>query len=101
VGAVKRGSKQTTLPGSAAPDSLGSVDSLLGIPAGLALSSAAGLRVFVPLMLTSAAARFGYIALSLLGLLAPILGLAAVVVLLTALVPRLTRVRGRHRTRAA
>jgi len=52
------------LPGPAAPDSLGSVDSLLGIPAGLALSTAAGLRVFVPLLLTSAAARFGYITLA-------------------------------------
>jgi hypothetical protein len=31
---------------------------------GLALSTAAGLRIFVPLMLTSAAARFGYITLS-------------------------------------
>jgi hypothetical protein len=37
------------------------VDSLLGIPAGLALSTAAGLRIFVPLMLTSAAARLGYV----------------------------------------
>lgn len=52
------------MPGPAAPDSLGSVDSLLGIPAGLALSTAAGLRVFVPLLLTSAAARFGYITLA-------------------------------------
>ena len=40
---------QTALPGPAAPDSLGSVDSLLGNPAGLTLSTAAGVRVFVPL----------------------------------------------------
>jgi hypothetical protein len=52
---------KTALPGPAAPDRLGSVDSLLGIAAGIALSTAAGLRVFVPLLLTSAAARFGYI----------------------------------------
>jgi hypothetical protein len=40
------------------------VDSLLGIPAGLALSAAAGLRVFVPLLLTSLAARLGYLTLT-------------------------------------
>jgi hypothetical protein len=40
------------------------VESLAGIPVGLALSTAAGLRIFVPLLFTSAAARFGYIALT-------------------------------------
>jgi Domain of unknown function (DUF4126) len=40
------------------------VDPLLGIPVGLALSTAAGLRVFVPLLLTSVAARYGYLALT-------------------------------------
>jgi len=40
------------------------VDSLLGIPVGLALSTAAGLRVFVPLLLTSLAARLGYLTLT-------------------------------------
>jgi hypothetical protein len=40
------------------------VDPLLGIPVGLALSTAAGLRVFVPLLLTSLAARYGYLALT-------------------------------------
>jgi len=40
------------------------VESLLGIPVGLALSTAAGLRVFVPLLLTSLAARFGAITLA-------------------------------------
>ena len=49
-------------PGSL--DSLGAVESLLGVPVGLALSTAAGLRVFVPLLITSAAARSGYIALT-------------------------------------
>lgn len=37
---------------------------LLGIPLGLALSTAAGLRVFVPLLLTSLAARAGLLALT-------------------------------------
>lgn len=37
---------------------------LLGIPVGLALSTAAGLRVFVPLLLTGLAARSGYISLT-------------------------------------
>jgi Domain of unknown function (DUF4126) len=40
------------------------VDSLLGIAVGLALSAAAGLRVFVPLLLTSLAARLGYLTLA-------------------------------------
>jgi len=40
------------------------VDPLLGIPVGLALSTAAGLRVFIPLLLTSLAARFGYLTLA-------------------------------------
>jgi hypothetical protein len=40
------------------------VDPLLGIPVGLALSTAAGLRVFIPLVLTSLAARFGYLTLA-------------------------------------
>jgi hypothetical protein len=40
------------------------VDSLLGIPVGLALSAATGLRVFVPLLLTSLAARVGYLTLT-------------------------------------
>jgi hypothetical protein len=40
------------------------VDVLLGIVAGLALSTAAGLRVFVPLLLTGLAARFGYLGLT-------------------------------------
>lgn len=40
------------------------MDPLLGIPVGLALSTAAGLRVFVPLLLTSVAARYGYLALT-------------------------------------
>jgi hypothetical protein len=39
-------------------------DPLLGIPVGLALSTAAGLRVFVPLLLTGLAARLGYIRLT-------------------------------------
>ena len=37
---------------------------LLGIPLGIALSTAAGLRVFVPLLLTSLAARAGLLALT-------------------------------------
>ncbi|HXJ81582.1 MAG TPA: DUF4126 domain-containing protein [Candidatus Methylomirabilis sp.] len=37
---------------------------LLGIPVGLALSTAAGLRVFVPLLLTGAAARLGTLKLT-------------------------------------
>jgi hypothetical protein len=40
------------------------VDPLLGIPVGLALSTAAGLRVFIPLLITSVAARSGYLALT-------------------------------------
>jgi hypothetical protein len=40
------------------------VDPLLGIPVGLALSTAAGLRVFIPLLLTSLAARLGYLTLA-------------------------------------
>ncbi len=40
------------------------MDSLLGVPVGLALSTAAGLRIFVPLLLTSIAARFGSITLA-------------------------------------
>jgi len=40
------------------------VDAWLGIPVGLALSTAAGLRVFVPLLLTGLAARLGYLALT-------------------------------------
>jgi uncharacterized protein DUF4126 len=40
------------------------VELFLGIPVGLALSTAAGLRVFVPLLLTSLAARAGYVPLS-------------------------------------
>ena len=40
------------------------MDPLLGIPVGLALSTAAGLRVFVPLLLTSLAARHGSLTLS-------------------------------------
>jgi Domain of unknown function (DUF4126) len=40
------------------------VEPFLGIPVGLALSTAAGLRVFVPLLLTSLAARAGYVPLS-------------------------------------
>ncbi|HMB35361.1 MAG TPA: DUF4126 domain-containing protein [Methylomirabilota bacterium] len=37
---------------------------VLGISAGLALSTAAGLRVFVPLLITSAAARLGFLTLT-------------------------------------
>ena len=40
------------------------VEPLLGIPVGLALSTAAGLRVFVPLLLTGLAARLGYLTLT-------------------------------------
>jgi len=40
------------------------MESLLGIPVGLALSTAAGLRVFVPLLLTGLAARLGYLSLT-------------------------------------
>jgi hypothetical protein len=40
------------------------LEPLLGIPVGLALSTAAGLRVFVPLLLTSLAARLGYLTLT-------------------------------------
>jgi hypothetical protein len=40
------------------------VDPLLGIPVGLALSTAAGLRVFIPLFVTSLASRSGYLALT-------------------------------------
>src|SRR4029453_10525233 len=38
--------------------------SLLGVPPGVALSTAAGLRVFVPLLLTGLAARLGYLTLT-------------------------------------
>ena len=40
------------------------MEPLLGIPVGLALSTAAGLRVFIPLLLTSLAARYGYLTLT-------------------------------------
>jgi hypothetical protein len=40
------------------------VDALVGILAGLALSAAAGFRVFVPLLLTGSAARLGYLELT-------------------------------------
>jgi len=40
------------------------MEPLLGIPVGLALSTAAGLRVFVPLLLTGLAGRFGYLPLT-------------------------------------
>jgi len=40
------------------------VEWLLGVPVGLALSTAAGLRIFVPLLVTSIAARSGYITLT-------------------------------------
>jgi len=40
------------------------VDPLLGIPVGLALSTAAGLRIFIPLVITSLGARAGYLALT-------------------------------------
>ncbi|MGH7385153.1 MAG: DUF4126 domain-containing protein [Candidatus Rokuibacteriota bacterium] len=40
------------------------MDSLVGVPVGLALSAAAGFRVFVPLLLTGLAARSGYLTLT-------------------------------------
>jgi hypothetical protein len=40
------------------------VEPLLGIPVGLALSTAAGLRVFIPLLITALAARSGYLTLT-------------------------------------
>ena len=40
------------------------MDALLGLAVGLALSTAAGLRVFVPLLLTSLAARAGWLTLT-------------------------------------
>lgn len=40
------------------------MDTLVGVLAGLALSAAAGFRVFVPLLLTGAAARLGYLDLT-------------------------------------
>lgn len=40
------------------------MESLLGIPIGLALSTAAGLRIFVPLLLTGLAGRYGYLPLA-------------------------------------
>jgi len=40
------------------------MESLFGIPVGLALSAAAGLRVFVPLLLTGVAARLGVLTLT-------------------------------------
>ena len=40
------------------------METLLGIPVGLALSTAAGLRVFVPLLLTGLAARLDYLRLT-------------------------------------
>ncbi len=40
------------------------MEALLGVAIGLALSTAAGLRVFVPLLLTGLAGRFGYLALT-------------------------------------
>jgi hypothetical protein len=40
------------------------MEPLLGIPVGLALSTAAGLRVFVPLLLTGLAARLDYLRLT-------------------------------------
>ena len=40
------------------------MEPLLGIPVGLALSTAAGLRVFVPLLLTGLAGRFGSLPLT-------------------------------------
>lgn len=39
-------------------------DALIGVPVGLALSTAAGLRVFVPLLLTGLAAKLGYLTLT-------------------------------------
>lgn len=40
------------------------METLLGVSVGLALSTAAGLRIFVPLLLTGLAGRFDYIALT-------------------------------------
>ena len=40
------------------------MEPLLGIPVGLALSTAAGLRIFVPLLLTGLAGRLGYVPLT-------------------------------------
>lgn len=40
------------------------MDALIGVFAGLALSAAVGFRVFVPLLLTGLAARFGYLELT-------------------------------------
>lgn len=40
------------------------MDALIGVFAGLALSAAVGFRVFVPLLLTGVAARFGYLELT-------------------------------------
>jgi hypothetical protein len=40
------------------------MEPLLGIPLGLTLSTAAGLRIFVPLLLTGLAGRFGYLPLT-------------------------------------
>lgn len=40
------------------------VDTAIGLLAGLALSAAAGFRVFVPLLLTGLAARLGYLTLT-------------------------------------
>lgn len=40
------------------------MESWLGIPVGLALSTAAGLRIFVPLLLTGLAGRYGYLPLA-------------------------------------
>ena len=40
------------------------MDALIGVLAGLALSAAAGFRVFVPLLLTGLAARLGYLQLT-------------------------------------
>ena len=40
------------------------MESLFGIPVGLALSAAAGLRVFVPLLATGIAARLGFLTLA-------------------------------------
>ena len=40
------------------------MEPLLGTPLGLVLSTAAGLRVFVPLLLTGLAARLGYLTLT-------------------------------------
>ena len=40
------------------------MDPLFGIPVGLALSAAAGLRVFVPLLMTGVAARLGALPLA-------------------------------------